>query len=349
MKRKHLKGLNGVVFGVCVLVVGVVSVKAIKLPDQDSPEVLDGSLFRDLEGHYQEKFPVKDWVTGFWATVNYQLFNEGRDGVVVGHSEWLFSSEEYRLPSDYEDQWNNKLDQIVTYDKQLSTQGIELLVVLIPEKVDVYGDLVSKKSMHDEINLYHHSALTLEREGVALVNLRDPLIRAKDNGDKVFYRTDTHWTVKGAEVAARAIKNSGLVPSGEAIYEVEPKGEISFSGDLTNYIPTGDMFADFAPAPETIETLEIVKSGQGELSLFDDSTQSIALVGTSYSADKRWKFVDWLQLHTQQEVLDYSSVGKGPFVPMAEYVSTELETAEDIEMVIWEIPVRYLIAEPTKA
>jgi alginate O-acetyltransferase complex protein AlgJ len=68
----------------------------------------------------------------------------------------------------------------------------------------------------------------------------------------------------------------------------------------------------------------------------------VALVGTSYSQDERWGFADALKVALGADVLNVAARGEGPFAPMRAYL--EGETVVDVppELVVWEIPERYL-------
>jgi alginate O-acetyltransferase complex protein AlgJ len=80
----------------------------------------------------------------------------------------------------------------------------------------------------------------------------------------------------------------------------------------------------------------------GGLDLFGDSgPPPLVLVGTSYSANPNWSFVEALKLSLSQDVINYAREGQGPVAPM-KILLQKMDRAAPPPVVIWEFPVRYL-------
>ncbi len=344
MGRKQIRLLNGAVFIVCIIALGLYSSRAITFPDTTLPQLVSGSAFRRMETLYQDNFPLKSAAIGFWAAFNYQLFHEGRNGVIVGRDNWLFSDEEYAFPVHHQEIWRNNLQRILRRVLLLQQTGIQVLVALVPEKVDLYRNMLLQDSDHNRMHLYRRSYAYLTAKDVRVVNLRKVLLAAVHRGKQVFFRTDTHWTDCGARLAAQEIANAHVIPDGEDTFVTGRKSTKTLHGDLTNFIPTGRLFARFGPPPDTLRTVSIRR--QGDAGLFTDTVLDTALVGTSYSADTRWQFVDWLQLFLHKELVNYAEKGTGPFAPMKSFMDDVQKNKQKISFVLWEIPVRYLLIPP---
>ena len=345
MRRKQIKLLNGAVFISCIVILGLYSSRAITIPDVNIPLLARGAVFRRMETLYQDSFPLKGVATGFWAALNFQLFHEGRNGVIVGKDNWLFSSEEYFFPVNYQEIWEKNLQRVIRQVQLLRKNNIQVLVALVPEKVDLYRNMLTKDSEHNSINLYNRSCTYLTGRGLRVVNLRNALAAAVHRGQQVFFRTDTHWTSRGSRLAARAIADDNSIPCGDEKYVTGKKETETLPGDLMNFIATGSLFAQFGPPPDTLSRVTIRKE-EDDVGLFADIVQNTALVGTSYSADKRWQFVEWLQLFLHKELVNYADTGTGPFAPMKAFPDDILRNEQQISFVLWEIPVRYLLVPP---
>ncbi len=345
MKRKQIKYLNAVTFTLCIVILGIFSSRAVTIPDTDITSLASGSSFRWMETRYQNDFPYKGIAVGLWAVLNYQLFHEGRNGVIVGKNGWLFSNEEYTLCTTYQKIWRKNLQLIVQQVQQLRRHGFKVLVLLVPEKVDLYRNKLVNKSLHNDIDLYRKSFLFLQQHDIDVVDVKTSLQRAITLGEQVFFRTDTHWTVRGAQEAARKVSEKRSVPQGEDTFITTQADSKKMSGDLTNFIPTERFFSKFGPSPDVLEQIRISKK-ENQTGLFDDIAVDTALVGTSYSADPRWSFADWLQYYLHTEIANYSEKGTGPFAPMQHFLKETLSKEKDISFVLWEIPVRYLVQQP---
>lgn len=341
MRRRQIKLLNGAVFISIIIILGLYSSRAITLPNTDIHLLTNGSVFRRMETLYQDNFPLKGAAIGFWAALNYQLFHEGRNGVIVGRDNWLFSSEEYSFPWNHQEILQKNLSRIIQRVQLLQKNSIQVLVALVPEKVDLYRNMLLQDSDHNRMHLYRRSYAYLTARGVQVVNLRKVLRAAVHRGKQVFFCTDTHWTDYGARMAAHAIANAHVIHEGEDTFVMGRESTETLHGDLTNFIPTGRLFAQFGPSPDTLRTVSIRR--QGDAGLFTDTVIDTALVGTSYSADTRWQFVDWLQLFLNKELVNYAEKGNGPFAPMKPFMDDVKKNKQKISFVLWEIPVRYLL------
>ena len=90
--------ITAFLFIALVLVLGVLSLRPLLgYQAETGLSPVNGELARNLESHYDDQFPAKDLGTNLWAAINYTLFDEGREGVVVGQDEWLFTDEEIYL------------------------------------------------------------------------------------------------------------------------------------------------------------------------------------------------------------------------------------------------------------
>jgi len=343
---KTVKRGNSAVFLICVSLLAVISMHLVSLPKTDVSAFLKGQFFREIESHYQSVFPEKETITGFWATIHYLLFHEGRDGVVVGKNDWLFSTEEFALSEKYQQYWNQNLEIIASRQRILQKRGIDLLVVLIPEKAVLYQEELQTPSPHEQLGLGEQSLTWLSEKGIPTLDPTAAMKRAIAEDQQIFLRTDTHWTPLGAKLTAQEIARGGYIPLGTASYSAASTGVATLAGDLTSFIPLGKFFARFGPAPDLFEQTTITSSDSGSGALFAEQSIDTAIVGTSYSANEKWRFIDWLQLFLHKEVLNYAQSGHGPVPPMDTFLKDGLTQNTPITHIIWEFPVRYLVRPP---
>jgi alginate O-acetyltransferase complex protein AlgJ len=80
--------------------------------------------------------------------------------------------------------------------------------------------------------------------------------------------------------------------------------------------------------------------------LFGAGGADVVLVGTSYSANADWSFVEVLKTALGRDVLNYAEQGQGPARPMLAYLASPDVQDAPPQVVIWEFPIRYL-ADPT--
>jgi alginate O-acetyltransferase complex protein AlgJ len=166
------------------------------------------------------------------------------------------------------------------------------------------------------------------------------ILAAMQVQDSMFLKTDTHWTAKGARVAATALAQALKL----TMLELQPQSFRQKSGttrkhlgDLLKFIPLASFTPQ--PTPDKLETPTVEGTQSVGSGLFGDSQVEVALVGTSYSKNQKFNFDGALKLELQTDVLNLALEGKGPITPMREFLKA---IPENLKLVIWEIPERFL-------
>jgi alginate O-acetyltransferase complex protein AlgJ len=189
----------------------------------------------------------------------------------------------------------------------------------------------------------------LERAGVTAPDLLTVLAEASRHTD-VFLRTDTHWSPQGAAAAAQALAGPvrteldrrGVPRSPWVTVRGEPRER---RGDLLAFLPFGPLAAALGPRPDmvvTVSTEPATAPDDSGAGLFGELRIPVALVGTSYSAEGAWNFDGALRHATASDVLKVAEEGKGPFAPMERYLASPALEDPRPDVVVWEIPERYL-------
>ncbi|HUI93653.1 MAG TPA: hypothetical protein VLX68_15505 [Chitinivibrionales bacterium] len=212
------------------------------------------------------------------------LFTRG-SLVVEGNNGWLF----FRQGFSYEVMpWPKENGvTIIDFNRKLQMKGIRLFVVPVPDKSDVYPEL---------LNLGDPVTVSVQRESL-IRNLREsnvnvidllPVFRSLKGRDTLYFKYDSHWNQTGIIIAAKVI-------SGE-IMKLEPA--LSKQLDLQSVDTVGGRFEDLYTAlnkgaqrgRETPAAWKAVVSGDGQIfkggkdapiMIFGDSFTEI---GRSYGA-----------------------------------------------------------------
>lgn len=336
-------------------VVGVGAVVTLAVPTVRSwptgkPVVTGEAMATYEKTNLDPHVPWRDASVNLWGGLNYRLFGEAREGAIVGRNGWLFTTEEFQTAPGDAAEVQHKLAYIQQVRDELAKDGAWLVVALIPAKARVYGDeLGPAKVPAVTAPLYQTFRRELEQAGIPTPDLETALIQARRSGD-VFLHTDTHWTPSGAAAAAQA-----LVPAIQSLhpdlppasYSASLKPSVGRKGDLLRYVPV----AQGGPQPDRVSDPEYTRTDEGGGDLLGDETLAVTLVGTSYSAETKdnvWHFDGALSRALGTEVLNAAQEGKGPVVPMREYLKSQERKDNPPQIVVWEIPERFLrIPYPT--
>ena len=111
---------------------------------------------------------------------------------------------------------DNPVKAIEKFRDQLKAKGVELLVVITPGKPSIYTERLTGRDSRVEgaenaAGLQSHGKKILDsltRAGFNTVDLYTPFLAAKADDDKLgalYLNDDTHWTPRGAELAAGEI------------------------------------------------------------------------------------------------------------------------------------------------
>lgn len=359
MRPSHL--INGVVM-VAVLGGGVaMSLYVLLTPELRTAitkpvpgyDYLDGKLTSSVEASYKDELPIKNRSVDVLNALTVSLFSEGRKGVVIGANGWLFTAEEYAWTPDSPKNLETNLTRIGEIAGELKTRGIALEIALIPEKADIYSDLLLRARPSEHTGEYD----SVRERLVALTDapvpdLRQLLLTERQKED-VFFPTDTHWTVAGAgAVASEVARSFPTSPSIAAVsFDLKPDAVVHHDGDLLRFVELGP-FSHLLPKTQDTVAPKLAVAAAADVGAFlsDDSTAAssphVALVGTSYSANTLWSFEPQLKAALGRDVVNLAEAGHGPMVPMEAFLK-KLDAGEiHVSSVIWEMPLRYLDDKP---
>jgi alginate O-acetyltransferase complex protein AlgJ len=334
-------------FATTSALVNISLLKSASLNGVNFADLLQGRATLQMEKTYRDKLFFKDVALNTFGAARYLAFGEGRKGVVIGKDGWLFSSEELQNPDNASELLTAHLDEIRKVQSAVRQSGGHLIVALVPEKVDIYANELGSNAEFNKGDLSYGAArAAIMAQNIIVPDIRTDMMSAKTN-TAMFLHTDTHWTPDGAMVGANAIGASAapmeLPQTGN--FKVEPAASIKVDGDLMRYVMLGPIRQAAGYAPEVIKQYNLkedVAPSSESADLFGDAAISVALVGTSYSANENWDFAALLKAKLNSDVLNVAELGKGPFLPMTAYLASDSFRNTPPKLVVWEIPMRYL-------
>lgn len=229
-------------------------------PDIGSDSWSDGKTSARLVDYYSDQFPLRNLWVNLHALSELGMGRGESNGVLLGKDGQLavrrfdaylsrtrrLEKTDYAVPAHIQ----KGLNALVTLDGTLKQQGIPLCVLLAPRTVDVtVGDFGYPSTLSDRLDATIRE--TLGGAGVNSVELLSDFRTMHDAGAYVYYRTDHHWTTRGAYTAYKATLESfgmgnAILP--ESYFTVREVPD--FYG--TTYSRAGMSFV----APDTLEIWE---------------------------------------------------------------------------------------------
>jgi hypothetical protein len=230
------------------------------MPALSADAAMSGEFMSDFESYLLDHFPLRDMWVGLAGAADIALGKKDNGRVYFGGDSWLFSADNIDF-----DLLGVNLGYMQDFMSAVASTypDVEFSVIAAPASWNVAGDMLPASAPVDD----EDEAISTIREvlsGAAPVcDPTEALTEAFRSGLRVYYRTDHHWTTRGAYVAYRAWAESlGLTPTAEADFNVITVSE-SFYG--TNASKAGlpwtkpdsmEIFMpkDAAPIKMTIES-----------------------------------------------------------------------------------------------
>jgi len=122
----------------------------------------------------------------------------------------VFLPAEFQSPSDPQKAAAAWAAYFAWYASELRQDGLELTVLLVPNRSTVYGSLLERtRDVSRSIATLADFAKALDRAGVLVVNLEpafaDEAPRSLSQSHYLYFLDDTHWTGAGATIAAEQV------------------------------------------------------------------------------------------------------------------------------------------------
>ena len=217
----------------------------------------------------------------------------GEQTGVAGREGWLFfkGDLQYLLARDLREQpeGKNPWPAIIDFRDQLAERNVDLLLVIIPTKAEVYPEKLTAHAPGAEgpwVAPYGRKFMSeLDAAGVEVVDLLPAFMAERDAAEEPLYMPqDTHWTNRGLRLAARLIAQrvreyDWYAQSGADgdRYSTRP-ATCTRLGDIVGMLPE----AERAGYPPMQLAAEQVMGADGALYV-DDPASPVVMLGDSFT------------------------------------------------------------------
>ena len=241
-----------------------------------SDYLLHGELADDFDEYYCDQFPLRKFFlslksateVAFGRDVNNGVYYDGGELVVTQFDIMRGDGSIVKGSESYDEE--HVRASLAALNSALEKLNVEAAVMLPPRGVDVKGDTVGYPSdVTDSLN----AIINEEISDKYLVKLLEAMQVLNSQGEKPYFSTDHHWTVKGAYHAYAELMTSwGLVPYAWDEFRVETVTEEFKGTSLRN----GNFF--FMNG----EALQIAR--------YDgDDEFTVAALGNTFAPSKEYK------------------------------------------------------------
>ena len=286
---------------------------------------LDGQVSSRLITYYSDQFPLRNAWVGLHALGELGVGRGESNGVLVGQNGQLavrrfdaYLSRFERL-EDTDCYSSSHVDRglaaVVSLQQTLQKKNIPLCVLLAPRTIDVtVSDFPYPSDISDGLDATIQSAM--QAGGVNSVELMETFRRMHENGEYVYYRTDHHWTTKGAYTAYVAVMESWGMGD-----QVLPESYFTVREVPDFYGTTHSRAGLFFIPADTLEIWEAPDDSDSRYTVFElngDSTKTIiesGFISEKYLSekDKYGAFLDGT--HRMLFIMDKEAAARGESRP----------------------------------
>ena len=193
-------------------------------PKFSTTQIMDGRFTSNYEKYISDQFPLRDFWIGVKSRTEKILGKEENNGVYIGKDGYLM--EKFEKPEEKD--INFKIDNINSIITNV--ENTDKYFMLIPNSTKVLEDKLPPYAPNTDQLVYINKVKDSIDDSIRFIDLYDVLYQNKD--EYIYYRTDHHWTTKGAYLAyEKLMEDMGVKSHGEEYFSIERVTD-SFYGSL---------------------------------------------------------------------------------------------------------------------
>lgn len=242
-----------------------------KFPEVTVEKLLSGDFGSEFETFFADRFPQRNTWVGLNAYTALAEGNNGASGVYNCKNGYLINK-----PVSTENNLDKNIGAVADFAKSIDTPTT---VMLVPSTGYIVDDVLP--TFHDKYNDdedISRISSTLSKDKIGFVDLRERFKSEYKNGSQLYYKTDHHWTTKGAYTGYRELcKALGVTPIDDSTLKKDSYPD--FYG--TTYSSSGFWLTP----PDNIEIWNNPKNSDRNISLKITEGANIKTSGSMYFTD----------------------------------------------------------------
>ena len=242
-----------------------------KFPDANVEKVLSGEFGSEFETFFADQFPQRNTWVGLNAYTALAEGNNGASGVYNCKNGYLINK-----PVSTDNSLDKNVGAVVDFAKTIDAPTT---VMLVPSTGYIADDVLP--TFHDKYNDdedISRISSTLSKEKIGFVDLRERFKSEYKNGSQLYYKTDHHWTTKGAYTGYQELcKALGITPIDDSTLKKDSYPD--FYG--TTYSSSGFWLTP----PDNIEIWSNPKNSDKNISVKITEGANVKTSGSMYFTD----------------------------------------------------------------
>lgn len=236
-------------------------------PEFSIQTLMDGNFTKEFEEYVSDQFVFRDQWIKLKATMEIMSSKNKINDVFIGKDNYLLEDFKREKPENTE----NKINIINEFGDKNSKLNISFM--LVPTATKIWEDKLPANADVDDQYEFIKDIKGKLNKNINFIDVYDALQQRKD--EDIYYKTDHHWTTKGAYIAYKYMCNQlKLKPKNEDEFHVETVTN-DFYGSLYYKMGAGignpDSIQVYAPNKDSDYIVNYVEEGKKIPSLYDSS------------------------------------------------------------------------------
>ncbi|MGF7060200.1 DHHW family protein [Brassicibacter mesophilus] len=266
-------------------------------PDFSIEALLQGKFTTNYEKYIADQFAFRDFWIGVKSSCERILGKRENNDVYLGDDGYLI--QKFSKPDD--EGFDKKIAAINSFAN--TTSNVNKYLMLVPNSIKVLEDKLPNNAPTDDELIYIDRVKKSLNDNIKFVDIYDTLYSKKD--EYIFYKTDHHWTTKGAYYAYQKLsKDMQYTPHEKSYFDINEITD-SFYGSLYSksgfrniqpdsielYIPKSDEnyvleYYDENRVSESIYDMESLNK-KDKYTVFFGGNHSLIKISTNIDGDKK--------------------------------------------------------------
>lgn len=181
-------------------------------PSITAQGLFDGSFMKKYEAYLTDQFPFRDGAISLKSHLERLLGKKEENGAYIGKNGFIFD-----FQADYDEEKMKELAKAVNSFKK-KNPSLNTVFALVPNSSFVYAENLPEYLECDNQQLQTEQFYSFLDKEILTVNAAEALLEGKKE-NQMFYKTDHHWTTRGAFCVFEKLKMPLKMEADETEYE----------------------------------------------------------------------------------------------------------------------------------
>lgn len=171
---------------------------------------INQNIGKEFDDYFTKSIPFRSQMITAENKISSGILQKENNNVITGTDGWLFtkeSADEYIGIQKNNRAIHNIAETVRIIQESAQAQGANFVFTVAPDKNQIYSEYMPKGYLKSESNTLTVLEKYLKDDKINYVDLKEELLKHKENQEEIYLKTDTHWNGLGALYGYHAIMN----------------------------------------------------------------------------------------------------------------------------------------------